>query len=303
MSKIIRTVRLGSEVVTLGEAERELFDGAEKQSLDTVGLAKLIDGQVEQVRKDLETEWEARLRQEMEYLQAEADKRMAEAEERFAEERAAVHQQRYDEGHQVGLDEREAEATEAVRRLEILHSDLVAERAQVLKDAEETVIDLAAALARRIVGFQVEVSPKVLIEVVRSALHHLGDRSNLEIKVHPEDLRIVRRFAAHWVEKVDQDAVLKVRASDHVARGGCMIEGREENVDARLEEQAQVLLDSLRSAFFAVHHEDESGPSAQAGAGAVNEQETTAAAETSAAPAADEAHEAESATGGETENE
>ena len=303
MSKIIRTVRLGSEVVTLGEAERELFDGAEKQSLDTVGLAKLIDGQVEQVRKDLETEWEVRLRQEMEYLQAEADKRMAEAEERFAEERAAVHQQRYDEGHQVGLDEREAEATEAVRRLEILHSDLVAERAQVLKEAEETVIDLAAALARRIVGFQVEVSPKVLIEVVRSALHHLGDRSNLEIKVHPEDLRIARRFAAHWVEKVDQDAVLKVRASDHVDRGGCMIEGREENVDARLEEQAQVLLDSLRSAFFAVHPEDESGPSAQAGAGAVNEQETTATAETSAAPVADEAHEVESATGGETENE
>jgi hypothetical protein len=36
-----------------------------------------------------------------------------------------------------------------------------------------------------------------------------------------------------------------------------MIEGREENVDARLEEQAQVLHDGLRAAFFAHHKENE----------------------------------------------
>ena len=35
-----------------------------------------------------------------------------------------------------------------------------------------------------------------------------------------------------------------------------MIEGREENVDARLEEQAQVLHDGLRAAFFALHEEE-----------------------------------------------
>ena len=77
--------------------------------------------------------------------------------------------------------------------------------------------------------------------------------------VHPDDLHIARRCAAHWVQKVDQDAVLKVRSSDYVARGGCMIEGPEQNVDARLEEQAQVLHDGLRGAFFA-HHEENEAP-------------------------------------------
>ena len=132
----------------------------------------------------------------------------------------------------------------------------MAERAKILKEAEETVVALAAALAKRYVGFQVEAGPKELVQVVRNALRHLGDRSNLEIKVHPEDLQIARRFADYWVEKVDADAVLKVRESDHVGRGGCMIEGREENVDARLEEQAQVLHDGLRAAVFALHEEE-----------------------------------------------
>ena len=250
MSKIIRTVRLGGPVVTLGAAERELYEEGEEQSLESIGLESLLEEQVQGVRSALEAEWEDRLRQEMQYLQSEADKRLEEAETRSAEERAAVHQERYEEGYQAGLDEREKEATESVSRIEKLHQNLVAERAQVLKEAEEMVIDLAAALVRRIVGFQVEMNPKALVQIVRNALGHLSDYSNLEIKVHPDDLKIVRRFAARWVDKVDQDAVLKVRASEIVARGGCMIEGLEENVDARLEEQIKVLHDGLRTALF-----------------------------------------------------
>ena len=251
MSKIIRTVRLGGEVVTLGAAERDLHEELEEQSLESIGLEKIIEEQLAELHKGIDGEWENKLRQEMEYLQSQADKRLQEVETRGDEERNQIHQQRYDEGYQVGLDEREAESVDAVSRMGVLHDNLIAERTQVLKEAEETVIDLASALAKRIVGFQAEASPKVLVQVVRAALRHLSDRSNLKIMVHPDDLQIARRFAAHWVETVEQDSVLKVRASDHVGRGGCMIEGREENVDARLEEQANVLHDGLRAAFSA----------------------------------------------------
>ena len=78
----------------------------------------------------------------------------------------------------------------------------------------------------------------------------MSERSNLEIQVHPEDLAVVKRYAKNWVAKVDKQAVLKVRESPHVDRGGCMIEGREENVDARVEEQLQAMHQMLRSAVF-----------------------------------------------------
>ena len=66
----------------------------------------------------------------------------------------------------------------------------------------------------------------MLAQVIRAALEHLSQHSNLIIKVNPEDLAIARKFAQKWVEKIDTDAVLKVRVSDHVGRGGCMIEGQ-----------------------------------------------------------------------------
>jgi flagellar biosynthesis/type III secretory pathway protein FliH len=161
-----------------------------------------------------------------------------------------VHEQRYAEGYAAGVAAKEDEARQAVARLEALHEALKKERSQVLTEAERLVVDLGVALARRVTGVQVEADPKVLARTMRSALEHLSERANLLVKVHPEDLQLANRYAARWVEKMDQDAVLKVRASDDVGRGGCMIEGAEENVDARLEEQFRVLHRALRAAIY-----------------------------------------------------
>ena len=46
MSKIIRTVRLRGEVITLGAAERDLHEEVEEQNLELIGLAQIIDEQV-----------------------------------------------------------------------------------------------------------------------------------------------------------------------------------------------------------------------------------------------------------------
>jgi len=260
VSKVIRTARIAGPVVTLGEVERDLYraeaDGSEEVLVD---LARLVDDQVAAMRQQLEAQWEERLRREKEELQAAADQGLAEAETRWQAEREQVHQQRYEEGYQAGLDAREAEAREAVERLDILHQALIQERAQVLKEAERAVVDLAVALAHRVTGIQAEIDHQVLVRVIRTALEHLGEGSNLEIKIHPDDLQIARRFVQKWVEKVAQDAVIKVLPSDHVGRGGCMIEGREENIDARLEEQFQVLQQALRAA---VYGEDDEGENA-----------------------------------------
>ena len=238
MSKVIRTARFAGPSVTVGEAERDLYVGNEikkEKGVESLGLAAMLKEDVDGMEKQLNAAWENKMQQEVSYVRSEGDKKLREAEQAWQGEREALHQQRYEEGLAEGLAQREAEATDAVRRMEVLHQSLVAERVQVLVEAEVAVVDLAVALARRIIGVQAVANPKALIQVVRTALAHLSERSNLEIKVHPDDLAVARRFAAHWVEKVDQDAVFKVRSSAHVGRCCCIIEGLEENVDARLD--------------------------------------------------------------------
>ncbi|HCV25782.1 MAG TPA: hypothetical protein DGN59_20185, partial [Candidatus Latescibacteria bacterium] len=78
-----------------------------------------------------------------------------------------------------------------------------------------------------------------------------------------DDLGIARRFAAAWVDRVDKDAILRVQVSSHVDRGGCMIEGPEENVDARLSPQLETLYEALRQQVMELHADGSESPESQ----------------------------------------
>lgn len=249
MSKIIRTVRVTGPVVTLGQAERELYLSTESGGPSAIDLPGLIQARVQALRQQLEAESTTRLAQERARLQAEAEQQLRQATTRAEADRQQVHQQRYEEGYQAGVEAKEAEAREAVERFAALHCALEEDRAQVLRGAENLVVDLAVAVARRITGAQVEAEPRVLVRGVRAALEALSQESRLEIKVHPEDVQLARRFAARWVDKVAHETAVRVIGSDAVGRGGCMVEGDEGNVDARVETQLEALHQALRAAL------------------------------------------------------
>lgn len=253
MSKVIRTARFVGPAVTVGQAARDLYVGGNEEkekSVEAMGIGALIEKSSAKIKTALDAEWEGKMQQEVSYVRGEGDKRFQEAQTSWDAEREALHAERYEEGVQSGIAQCEGEVKEAVGRLESLHQSLIDERTQILVESEVAVVDLAVALARRIIGIQVVANPKAFLQVVRSALAHMTEQSNLEIKVHPDDLAIAQRYVERWVAKVDADAVLKVRTSAHVARGGCMVEGREENVDARLEEQLKIMRAALRAAIL-----------------------------------------------------
>ena len=250
MSKVIRTGRVsGSGVVTLGRHEEGLYldPTLSRGKAPTIDLASLMAARLQTLTAGLDKEWEGRLREEHTTTRTAGERQLAEAEQRHEQETARVHQERYDEGHGDGVSAKEDEAREAVDRMAVLHEALRHDRDQVLLEAETVVVDLALALARRITQTQSEADPKIVAHTIRAALQHLSERSNLVIKVHQDDLQIARRFSKAWVERVDQDAVLKIRVSDHVDRGGCMVEGGEENVDARLVSQLDAMQQALRA--------------------------------------------------------
>jgi flagellar assembly protein FliH len=259
VSKVIRTARFAGPVVTVGQAERDLYVERYKdddRGVEALGIDSILSHDAAESQRVLQAEWETKLQQEVSYVRGEGDKRLQEAEVAWQEERTALHAQRYEEGVNDGIEQCEAEVKEAIARIEALHRSLVADRAQIMVEAEVDVVDLVIAVARKVIGLQAVENPKVLLQVVRNALSHMSEHSNVEIRVHPEDLAIAQRYADHWVAKVDKEAVLKVRSSPHVGRGGCLIEGREENIDARLDEQVEGLHQMLRAAVFEKAHEE-----------------------------------------------
>lgn len=251
MSKVIRTVRIAGPVVTLGQLERELYLNQldEAEAGTEVDLAGLLSNRVENLGQQLEARWEARLQQERQQQQQQAQAQLEESEARWRQQLEQTHQQRYEEGFQAGVAAKEAETREAVERMSQLHDAIEAQRAQILREADQLVVDLAVALARRVTGVQVTLDTKILLRAMRAALEELGGQGELVFKVHPEDLNIARKFAQRWTEKVGRDTALRVRPGDEVDRGGCLLEGEEANLDARLETQLEALQLALRDAL------------------------------------------------------
>ena len=263
MSKVIRTGQVASSggIVTLGRAEEGLFYDPEVDAASDgkqIDLPAMIEARLNDVRGELDGQWEKRLREEHETTRTAGERQLAEAQQQHSQELERTSQERYDEGYQDGAASNEAEATQAVDRMTVLHDALKAERTQVLLDAESVVVDLALSLARRVVRVEPSADPLVVARTAREALRRVSERSNLMLKVHPEDLSIARRFAAAWVERVDADAILRVQTSAHVDRGGCMVEGPEENVDARLITQLETLHEALRDGVMSQHHNEAS---------------------------------------------
>jgi flagellar biosynthesis/type III secretory pathway protein FliH len=152
-----------------------------------------------------------------------------------AEEKARL----IDEGYARGLADGEAKARIAaqasleqaltvVRDISTQLSEVASIAPAVL---EENVAALAVIVARQIIGREVALDKDVVAHLVRRALTEFPVDQSVRIRVNPVDLAMLGSAEAVMTGK--RDASWK--ADPRIARGGCLVEGRERIVDGRVD--------------------------------------------------------------------
>lgn len=109
--------------------------------------------------------------------------------------------------------------------------------------AEPELVKLAAAVARKIVGEELQGSPETIVRIVREALAAGRQARQVGIKVHPSHAAQLRRSIADL--GLGPSCEVHVAASEGVAPGGCIIESEYGIIDAQLETQLRVIERSL----------------------------------------------------------
>jgi flagellar assembly protein FliH len=129
-----------------------------------------------------------------------------------------------------------------LHRLTQTIEELTQVRAQMIFQTERQMVQLAMAVARRVVQREVSLDPDLLIAMARVALERLGETAQVKIRLHPDD------YEAAGAARVAQLAGSNVMilADAHLSRGGCRIESDmgvlDAGVDAQLQEIARALL-------------------------------------------------------------
>jgi len=174
------------------------------------------------------------------------------------EERRAGYDEGFAAGRQAGRADGLAGLDHTLSALQTAARAAMECRDAAVRAAEVDVVDLALAIAEKIVRSRAESDPELAVTLVREALKRISDRSRLQIRVHPDCLAPVAARRAEWLEAMGSPGPLEIVPDRRVPPGGAEVVFPEGIVDARLETQlaeARRLFDERRHEALAADGE------------------------------------------------
>ncbi|MBU6428970.1 MAG: hypothetical protein KGR26_08170, partial [Cyanobacteria bacterium REEB65] len=158
--------------------------------------------------------------------------------ELVAQARAAGYQEGRAQADQEGARVIE-EAIETLNRARLAYPNAVRENSQKL-------LDLALAVAEKIVGDEIAARPQTVLHVLEEAMARVTDMDSVVIRVNPDDLPLVEAQESRFRELLAQVKQLEFHGSPKIQRGGVWIETGSGTVDATIKTQLAVVQEVLQ---------------------------------------------------------
>ncbi len=146
----------------------------------------------------------------------------------------------YAAGRDAGRSAEQVRLATALTAAEQALDHLHAGESRWLEQLEDNVCALAVAIARQVIGRELESDPSTLTDLLRRALSEFPIDQPVSIRVNPLDLAMLA--ASHPVDEgpggtaaVAPNRETRWIADPTVISGGCIVEGRERIIDGRVD--------------------------------------------------------------------
>jgi flagellar assembly protein FliH len=148
----------------------------------------------------------------------------------------------YATGERAGVEAGAKRADAMLRRVAQTLEDLAQLRKTMIQQTERQMVQLALALARKVVIRELSLEPDLVAAMAHVALERLGETAPATIRLSPDDYAVVvSQRGDRWA-----GAQVTVLPDPAVARGGCVVESDfglvDAGVDAQFEELSRVLI-------------------------------------------------------------
>jgi len=145
----------------------------------------------------------------------------------------AAHQQGFEEGQAAVRESAAAQIDAMQKTLARTIEELTGARARCRREAEQDVVGLALAVARRILHRELTVAPDALLGLVKAALDQMDAREVHQARVSAADAARVRQF----LEQMGLAQRVEVVGDVHVPPGGVILESKRGQLDASVQTQ------------------------------------------------------------------
>ena len=108
------------------------------------------------------------------------------------------------------------------------------------------VLTIALGIASKVIRHELSINNEIIISQVKEAISKVIGVDTLIVHINPKDAEILRAYKDDIMDKFDSIKDLSIQINDKIEEGGCKIESRLGNVDARIETQLAVIEEALK---------------------------------------------------------
>jgi flagellar assembly protein FliH len=141
----------------------------------------------------------------------------------------------YREGEAAGAQQTAARLQPVIERFAQTITELAGCRARLRREAEQDLVRLSLAIARRILHRELTVDPEALGGIVKAALDRLDARDVSRVRVHPADAPIIEE----QLRRGGFGMAAEIVADSGLERGAAIFETSRGQFDASVETQLQ----------------------------------------------------------------
>lgn len=151
-------------------------------------------------------------------------------------------QQGYDEGLRLAAEEQHDTGT----RLSALLQGVAADTEAFVRGLEDDVVDLALAIAEKVIAREATIDRQLVVNVVRAALSEVHDATELRIRANPEDVPLLE---PRWQEMLPRSVAeqSELVPDDLVDRGGVIVETRIGYADSQLKTRLNQIVTTFQA--------------------------------------------------------
>jgi len=176
---------------------------------------------------------------------AELKTRREKREENPPHDCSELQRQAYERGRQAGQAEGraacQAQVDEEIAHLLTLAHQIGHVRLAGLEEQQRDIVEIALAVARKILLKELAVDEDVVVRQVRQVLNLVAKRELVTIRVHPLDAQLLKSDEGQLrVEWKDQAKVI-IESQDDIERGSCIVEQAGLLLDAQIFRQLQTI--------------------------------------------------------------
>jgi flagellar assembly protein FliH len=158
--------------------------------------------------------------------------RLSELEREAAEREQRAFSAGYRKGESAAQEQAAARVDAAAKGLAQAMQELGQARRKLRRDAEEDLVRLAVAIARRILGRELSVDPEAVLGIVKAALDKLDSREVDRMRLNPEDALVARKHL-----EASGARRFEIVEDERLERGAVVVETARGSLDASAETQ------------------------------------------------------------------